>query len=90
MEVLGIGIMGFRDLGEHVAHAKDGIWILDVEFFPAVAGPADAGILDWVGAGGWECKNVLRCGSGLLFSTRAGWRDERDQGAAVPAVYGEV
>ena len=62
---------GLRDLGEHVAHAKaskvgkDTYWILDVEFFPAGAGPADAGILGradhpWSAGGALKFRRLNR------------------------------
>ena len=43
-------VLGDRGVRFRIAHAKaakvgkDANWIADVEFFPAVAGPADAGI----------------------------------------------
>ncbi len=51
-----LAFLGDRGVRFRVAHTKaakggkDANWIADVEFFPAVAGPADAGILDWVGS----------------------------------------
>jgi hypothetical protein len=46
-------VLGDRGVRFRIAHAKaakvgkDTYWIFDFEFFPAVAGPADAGILNW-------------------------------------------
>jgi hypothetical protein len=47
------GVHGDRGVRFRIAHAKAAkvgkvtYWIFDFEFFPAVAGPADAGILNW-------------------------------------------
>jgi hypothetical protein len=47
------GVHGDRGVRFRIAHAKAAkvgkvaYWIFDFEFFPAVAGPADAWILDW-------------------------------------------
>ena len=43
-------VLGDRGVSFGIAHAKAAVWILDVEFFPAVAGPADSGILNWLGS----------------------------------------